>query len=99
MFVSSFFLFTWPISFIKELGGRKLSDLNLGILSVILHAEFSTLLVLQHHRDVMSILFIHFIHLVRLFLTVTAKVERNKIFCFEHESGVKLKEEQLNSTG
>lgn len=52
-----FSLFTWPISFIKELGGRKLSDLNLGILSVILHAEFSILLVLQHHRDVMSTLF------------------------------------------
>ena len=37
-----FYLFIWLIPFVRELGGRKLSDLNLGILLVILHAEFAT---------------------------------------------------------
>lgn len=73
--VSSSFLFTQLIPLERELGGRKLSDLNLGILLVILDAEFSTI---YNGREVLGM----------CFLSILAKAERGEMRCFRHDSGV-----------
>lgn len=79
MFISSFFLSTRLIAFIRELGGRSLSDLNLRILIVVLHAEFFTIVsfTLSWGSN----------EYVIYFLNIITKVEKVKCFALDMNQG------------